>query len=98
MEGSGPCACPHGKAIHLGSVRPDGHTPTRTSTNFQWEDRNLNIMMENRRRVTSFNAQVQELLLKRFPEIRSSFSFVCRCLPGASSTSCYVNSDLVPHA
>ena len=31
-EGWGPCACPGGNAIRPGSVRPDGHTPTRTST------------------------------------------------------------------
>src|ERR1700680_2249513 len=31
-EGWGPCACPRGNRIRLGSVRPDGHTPTRTST------------------------------------------------------------------
>jgi hypothetical protein len=31
-DGWGPCACPRGSAIRLGSVRQDGHTPTRTST------------------------------------------------------------------
>ena len=30
--GWGPCACPVGNAIRPGSVRPDGRTPTRTST------------------------------------------------------------------